>query len=69
MLMEDIDDNTLETLINTKFDIEFYTSYYPDLQHLWSREVVLHYTLFGKNEGRFANKSDFAIDFYKHNLS
>ena len=64
MLMED---NTLEILRNINLDIEFYKSFNPDLQHLCSHELVLHYTLFGKNEGRFANKSDFEIDFYKHN--
>ena len=64
MLMEY---NTLEMLINIDFDVEFYKSYYPDLQHLGSNDLVLHYTQSGKKEGRFANKSDFEIDFYKNN--
>jgi hypothetical protein len=49
------------------FDVEFYKSYYPDLQHLGSDDLLLHYTLFGKNEGRFANQYYFNIDFYKNN--
>jgi hypothetical protein len=49
------------------FDVEFYKSYYSDLQHLCSNDLVLHYKQAGKKEGRFANKSDFKIDFFKNN--
>jgi hypothetical protein len=55
--MEDINNNTL--------DIDFYKSYYPDLQHLSPQELVVHYNLFGKNEGRISNKSGVDTDFYK----
>lgn len=37
---------------NPDFDIDFYKSSYTDLQHLCDHDLVLHYKLFGKNEGR-----------------
>ena len=68
--MQDINDNNLKILRNINLNLEFYKSFYPDLQHLCYNDLVLHYTLFGKNEGRFANKKEFEefeIDFYKNN--
>jgi hypothetical protein len=51
--------------VNNTLDIDFYKSYYPDLQHLSPQDLFLHYKQFGKNEGRLANKSGLDIDFYK----
>lgn len=65
--MKDFDNNILKILQKSNLDIDFYKSYYPDLKNMDSNELVLHYSLFGKNEGRIANKAYFEIIFYKNN--
>jgi len=62
-------------MANNNFDIEFYGSFYPDLKHMSKEELLTHYNMFGKNEGRiicnisentfYERYTDFCVNYYR----
>jgi len=48
---------------NKEVDVDFYRACNPDLEHMTDEQLVEHYTLYGKNEGRKPNNLD--VDFYR----
>ena len=55
----------MEVISNLEVDVDFYRLAHLDLQHLTDEQLVEHYIIYGKNEGRTPNNVD--VDFYRNN--